>query len=250
MGFGGVIRLDEFKFSVQLDYRDISDFEPEFFSSPFNTDCDVYINDGFVGRVIMGTEAPGLAELKYDSRHPTFPELPLPADFPEPVEVFDVVSVYPAADSVPEIGDPLPAGTPLFQSDLVEEFDRGDANMDGKVDEDDYAILSGVYDPFHLLGQHVGPAAGDFTADNLADRADYDTLVANWTGSGDVPLEPAAVATPCLADTNGDGVPSPADFGAWVAAFNAMSPACDQNGDGACSPADFGAWVANFNTGC
>ncbi len=54
----------------------------------------------------------------------------------------------------------------------------------------------------------------------------------------------------CLADTNGDGVLSPADFSAWVAAFNAMSSACDQNGDGVCSPADFSAWVANYNAGC
>ena len=54
----------------------------------------------------------------------------------------------------------------------------------------------------------------------------------------------------CLADTNGDGVVSPADFSAWVAAFNAMTPACDQNGDGVCSPADFSAWVANYNAGC
>ncbi|MCA9272781.1 MAG: hypothetical protein KDA31_07035 [Phycisphaerales bacterium] len=54
----------------------------------------------------------------------------------------------------------------------------------------------------------------------------------------------------CLADTNGDGVLSPADFSAWVSAFNTMAPACDQNGDGACSPADFSAWVANYNVGC
>ncbi len=54
----------------------------------------------------------------------------------------------------------------------------------------------------------------------------------------------------CPADTNGDGELSPADFTAWVAAFNAMSPACDQNGDTACTPADFTAWVANFNAGC
>ncbi|MCA9273437.1 MAG: hypothetical protein KDA31_10355 [Phycisphaerales bacterium] len=55
---------------------------------------------------------------------------------------------------------------------------------------------------------------------------------------------------PCLADTNGDGIVSPADFSAWVAAFNSMSAACDQNGDGICSPADFSAWVSNFNAGC
>ena len=54
----------------------------------------------------------------------------------------------------------------------------------------------------------------------------------------------------CLADANGDGVLSPADFSAWVAAFNAMSPVCDQNADGVCTPADFSAWVANYNAGC
>ncbi len=57
-------------------------------------------------------------------------------------------------------------------------------------------------------------------------------------------------APACLADTNGDGMLSPADFSAWVAAFNAMAPQCDQNNDGACSPADFSAWVANYNKGC
>jgi len=54
----------------------------------------------------------------------------------------------------------------------------------------------------------------------------------------------------CLADTNGDGLVTPADFSAWVAAFNSMAPECDQNNDGVCSPADFSAWVSNYNAGC
>ena len=54
----------------------------------------------------------------------------------------------------------------------------------------------------------------------------------------------------CVADANGDGILSPADFTAWVAAFNAQSAACDQNGDTLCTPADFTAWVANYNAGC
>ena len=57
-------------------------------------------------------------------------------------------------------------------------------------------------------------------------------------------------AADCLADTNGDGTLSPADFSAWVAAYNALAPECDQNGDGSCTPADFSAWVANYNAGC
>ncbi len=54
----------------------------------------------------------------------------------------------------------------------------------------------------------------------------------------------------CLADVNGDGAVSPADFSAWVSAFNSGSTGCDQNGDGNCSPADFSAWVSNYNAGC
>ncbi len=55
---------------------------------------------------------------------------------------------------------------------------------------------------------------------------------------------------PCVADTNGDGVLSPADFSAWIMAFNDRSDACDQNGDDLCTPADFSAWILNFNLGC
>ena len=70
-------------------------------------------------------------------------------------------------------------------------------------------------------------------------------------GDGDtIPDGTCIPPEPCLADTNGDGMLSPADFSAWVAAFNAQAPECDQNTDGACSPADFSAWVANYNAGC
>ena len=55
----------------------------------------------------------------------------------------------------------------------------------------------------------------------------------------------------CLADTNGDGNVSPADFSAWVAAFNSGDAAvADQNQDDMVSPADFSAWVSNYNAGC
>ena len=65
------------------------------------------------------------------------------------------------------------------------------------------------------------------------------------------PGVPALVTGPsCLADTNNDGSVTPADFSAWVAAFNTNAPECDQNDDGSCTPADFSAWVANYNAGC
>ncbi|MEO1583177.1 MAG: GC-type dockerin domain-anchored protein [Planctomycetota bacterium] len=54
----------------------------------------------------------------------------------------------------------------------------------------------------------------------------------------------------CPADTNGDGAISPADFTAWVIAFNGQTAACDQNGDGLCTPADFTAFILGYNAGC
>lgn len=88
-------------------------------------------------------------------------------------------------------------------------------------------------------------------------RLDYDlgldpdqpwSVEARLSGGGDSDADVSAPA--CLADTNGDGKVTPADFGAWITAFNEQSPACDQNGDELCTPADFGAWITNFNAGC
>ena len=59
-----------------------------------------------------------------------------------------------------------------------------------------------------------------------------------------------ATVEPCPADTNNDGLLTPADFNTWIVAFNTQAPECDQNGDGLCGPADFNAWVLNFNAGC
>ncbi|MEO1584934.1 MAG: VCBS repeat-containing protein [Planctomycetota bacterium] len=54
----------------------------------------------------------------------------------------------------------------------------------------------------------------------------------------------------CPADVNADGAVTPADFSAWILAFNLDLPECDQNGDGICTPADFTAWSLNYNDGC
>ena len=54
----------------------------------------------------------------------------------------------------------------------------------------------------------------------------------------------------CAADVNGDGALSPADFTAWLIAFNKGDLAADQNNDGSVDPADFTAWLIGFNTGC
>jgi len=56
--------------------------------------------------------------------------------------------------------------------------------------------------------------------------------------------------TTCSPDINNDGRVSPADFSAWVAAFNNGSRRADQNFDGVVAPSDFSAWISNYNTGC
>ncbi len=45
----------------------------------------------------------------------------------------------------------------------------------------------------------------------------------------------------CTADTNGDGVLSPADFSALGRRVQRTGTECDQNADGSCTPADFSA---------
>ena len=54
----------------------------------------------------------------------------------------------------------------------------------------------------------------------------------------------------CAADINRDGLVTPTDFSAWVAAFKAMDPSADVNGDGEVTLDDFSAWIQNYNAGC
>jgi hypothetical protein len=65
-----------------------------------------------------------------------------------------------------------------------------------------------------------------------------------------VSAEPRTGVSPCLADTNRDGLVTPQDFTAWIAAYNIDASIADQNHDGRVTPRDFTAWIANFNNGC
>jgi len=89
----------------------------------------------------------------------------------------------------------------------------------------------------YLFGSQVGIA--DFS---LGDQqfANLDAL--------EIRAEITQPCDPCLlADVNGDGAVTPADFTAWIAAYNGGDIKADQNCDGVLTPADFTAWIANYN---
>ena len=247
--YGGVHRNDDFKFTVSFDFTGIAGFATSYSSSPYNTNFDVYINNAFVGRVVMNTLGQGTGELQYDSRHATLPALPLPANFPDPVNTFDTVRVFTAAAVLPAIGDARPASVPLFAGDLLEQFARGDVNQDRKVDTRDFAFLESNYDPNHAAGEHFGPSNGDFTGDNLCDLADYEMMAANWTDSHDIPPPPTPIAG-CPADFNTDDAVNFFDYLDFVDAMSTGSVIADFNHDLSIDFFDYLDFVDRFSAGC
>ena len=104
--------------------------------------------------------------------------------------------------------------------------------------------------PFRVTG--FGVPIAELGPDDIVEVAlsVFDTGLPEIDPSDDQIVARAGDIARCRADTNLDGILSPADFTAWIAAFNAMAPACDQNDDSLCTPADFTAWIANYNAGC
>ncbi|MEO0630757.1 MAG: GC-type dockerin domain-anchored protein, partial [Planctomycetota bacterium] len=100
-----------------------------------------------------------------------------------------------------------------------------------------FTDFSGAF-AVYLFGSQVGVrdiVAGDNERPGNIDALEICAMIDN-------PCDPCD-----LADVNGDGSVTPADFNAWVLAFNANDIAADQNCDGIVTPADFNAWVVNFN---
>ncbi|HED52861.1 MAG TPA: hypothetical protein ENJ00_01495 [Phycisphaerales bacterium] len=108
-------------------------------------------------------------------------------------------------------------------------------------------VLSGV-DTYDASGSSVS-SAGDVNGDGIDDII-IGATGADPNGNSAAGESYVVFGRRCLADTNHDGMLTPADFTAWIAAFNAMASECDQNGDGNCDASDFTAWIANFNAGC
>jgi len=121
-----------------------------------------------------------------------------------------------------------------------DQWDTREINLDSSAD---WRInsLSGT----SATDEEIQIVLGDVTL--LRIRGEFSTQTSDVTYLDNVLLAPGQG---CAADTNHDGMLTPADFTAWIAAFNAGAPECDQNGDGLCTPADFTAWIANYNAGC
>ncbi len=135
--------------------------------------------------------------------------------------------------------------TPLFVSP-TNQCSNQDESADVNVVGDGFTLGVAITEPD---GVHYGWVT--------LERLDPDGPVSIFEGFRIVqyayqltPGVPALVPQPCTADANGDGQLTPADFNAWIIAFNNQAPACDQNADGLCTPADFNAWILNYNAGC
>ncbi|MEL6497754.1 MAG: FG-GAP-like repeat-containing protein [Planctomycetota bacterium] len=136
-----------------------------------------------------------------------------------------VVETGEPSFTIPENLPEQPAGTPL----LVRELDAGGVGA-GVALSDDLIVLT------------ASESEGATAAESITGSRPRNGLAMN--------LVLCSEASVCLADVNGDGTLTPADFNAWVMAYNAGDASADQNGDGSITPADFNAWILNYNTGC
>ncbi|MBL9161313.1 MAG: PEP-CTERM sorting domain-containing protein [Planctomycetaceae bacterium] len=173
--YGGVSRKDEFRFQIELS-------SPAFADQSFN----VFVKDFLVGT--LTADGAGFLDQNYrsDFKPDDAPEYqPLPDGFPDFIDAGDVVNVY---DSV--------TNSLLLTSVFGEEFDRGDADMDGDVDDDDLLSWRSGYG-----GDGLGPANGDYSGDNLADGSDFLVWQRHRNGAAGSPV--AAVPEPSTLAVSG-----------------------------------------------
>ncbi len=177
----------------------------------------------------------------------------------------------PAVDTNPFAFEPMPAVLSVTAS-LVgpTNFGQGSSSLnplfvrnpsdggDGWGDDPDTPdIDESLNDDFGDLRLSPGSPAIDAGTNDFYTPGDVDLdgnpRLADDPGIPGVNVDIGAYefqGTTCLPDVNQDGMATPADFTAWITAFNDTSPLADQNRDGAVSPADFSQWILNYNTGC
>lgn len=160
-----------------------------------------------------------------------------------------------SADATPILTEDWVSGAPFIG---VQDLRAVDVDDDGDIDIGEVHFSDGRAH-IYLNQNGTVPTTPSWTydADNVGTAIAFGDL--NGDDITDVAIgysgEPCVrvfygIAPPCVADTNGDGMLTPADFTAWIDAFNNNLPTCDQNGDGSCTPTDFTAWIDNFNAGC
>jgi len=126
----------------------------------------------------------------------------------------------------------------------------GLGNSDGIVwGEGEDLCNTPAVDPDWSTGGPLGDATIDERYDPNFDVADWFGIVPDFVELGLMVRLRVAGGTPprdCC-DINDDGVCNPADFSAWINAFNNQLPECDVNQSGTCDPTDFSAWISAFN---
>ncbi|GAB5497684.1 MAG: hypothetical protein Phyf2KO_27640 [Phycisphaerales bacterium] len=153
------------------------------------------------------------------------------------LQIESVVTSYPSATWSIDV-------TPNGAADRV--LGTGDIHLDGTL-EIQFMNSPSIGDSYDIISPVDGTPIG-ITGTFAAIRSTG--LQSHLVPRAAVVGDRVVVTIACRADTNGDGVVTPADFTAWINAFNNNLPACDQNADGSCTPTDFTAWIANFNAGC
>ncbi len=122
-----------------------------------------------------------------------------------------------------------------------------DVNGDGSFDfgvgtgDEDYSTL------FYVSPLGDGNPITDCNGNGVDDAIDISSGTSADINADGIPDE--CQLTRLCADTNADGFVTPADFNAWILAFNTMNYRADQNGDNLVTPADFNGWILNFNLG-
>jgi hypothetical protein len=169
------------------------------------------------------------------------------------VYVFDAVS----GDEITKVRASDPAAQDLFGNSVAID---GDVLVVGSRYDDDNGTDSGAMYQFTAsTGAQISkfwPTDGAANDEFGCDVAVSSGVIISGAWLNDETGEESGAAylfdvmCPSSADVNHDGMLSPTDFTAWIAAFNTNAQECDQNSDGVCSPTDFSAWIANYNAGC
>ncbi|MEO1584826.1 MAG: hypothetical protein AAFR96_09680 [Planctomycetota bacterium] len=151
---------------------------------------------------------------------------------------------FPGAGDVNNPADPTNLGALAVQINITYDV-NGDGSFDFGVGtgDEDYSTVFYVTP----LVEGGGPV-NDCNSNGVEDADDIASGTSDDVDGNGVPDECQTPSRLC-ADANNDGLVTPADFTAWILAFNTSNYRADQNNDGLVTPADFTSWILNFNLG-